>query len=34
LPVVDHDRVRGVIRREDIRKWITLYGDREMRAGH
>jgi Zn-dependent protease/CBS domain-containing protein len=31
LPVIERGRVRGLIRREDILKWLTLYGDPALR---
>ncbi|KON81425.1 site-2 protease family protein [Azoarcus sp. PA01] len=30
LPVVDNGRVRGLVRREDIMKWLALRGDEEV----
>ena len=29
LPVLESGRLRGLVRREDILKWMSLYGDRE-----
>jgi Zn-dependent protease len=31
LPVVDRGRVLGLIRREDILRWLSVYGDRQFR---
>lgn len=30
LPVVENDKLRGLIRREDILKWLSLYGEEKM----
>ena len=30
LPVVENGEVRGMVRREDILRWLSLYGHREL----
>lgn len=37
LPVVDNERLRGLVRREDVLRWLSLYGEmseHEPRAQH
>jgi Zn-dependent protease/CBS domain-containing protein len=33
LPVVDHGKVVGLLRREDILRWLSLYGDASLGGG-
>jgi CBS domain-containing protein len=30
LPVLEHGELRGIIRREDIMRWIALYGGEDI----
>jgi Zn-dependent protease len=33
LPVIENGRVRGLVRREDILKWLSLYGEADAASG-
>jgi CBS domain-containing protein len=33
LPVIENGRVRGLVRREDILKWLSLYGEADVASG-
>jgi CBS domain-containing protein len=33
LPVLDNGRLRGLLRREDLINWLTLYGEHSLAAG-
>jgi Zn-dependent protease/predicted transcriptional regulator len=30
LPVIEHGRIRGMLRREDVLRWLAVYGDRSF----